>query len=393
MSELNLPSRALVSAPLGSRNGPKPLAPLEQPQRAALPLPQQIIRLFTGQYVPGKMLVVFTSQLSTMIGAGCDLCAALDSLSRQQGHPYMRKITRDLHDAVQAGQSFSQALAAHPDVFSPLYVTMIRAGETAGMLRSMLLGIQTMLRNHMRLRSAIRGALIYPCILMLVALTAIVVMTTFVLPRFAVIFQSSQAPLPLVTKIMLSSSQFVGNNWLALLAGIIAAIVGGYWVLTRNSVRPHLHAVLLRTPLLGPTLQLASVVRSIQTIGLLVKAGLPVADVLMLVRDLMGNVHYRDFYALLHEHITEGKQLAPDFEASTLFHPMVAQMIHVGEQSGTLPAVCMEIASLNEEEMQDRVKMLTTALEPMIIVFLGGFVGLIAVSVILPMFRLSSAIK
>ncbi|MEI8196947.1 MAG: type II secretion system F family protein, partial [Phycisphaerae bacterium] len=234
---------------------------------------------------------------------------------------------------------------------------------------------------------------LYPVILMLVALTAIIALPSCVLPRVSVIFQSSQAPLPLVTKIMLSSSQFIGNNWLAILGGIIAAILAGYWVLTRAVVRPHLHACLLRTPLLGPTLQLASVVRSIQTIGLLVKAGLPVADVLMLVRDLMGNVHYRDFYAQLHEHITEGKQLAPDFEASALFHPMVAQMINVGEQSGTLPAVCLEIASLHEEEMQDRVKMLTTALEPMIIVFLGGFVGLIAVSVILPMFRLSSAIK
>jgi type IV pilus assembly protein PilC len=350
-------------------------------------------RRLKGQHVSDKLLLVFTSQLCTMLSAGCDLCASLESLSRQEGHPYLRTIICDLHNSVQAGRSFSQSLAAHPDVFSSLYVTMIRAGETAGMLRSMLQGIQIMLRNQMRLTNSIRGALIYPAILSCVALTAIIVMTTFVLPRFAAVFEATKAPLPTITRVMLTSSSFVGAHCIALFSAALALVILVAWILTRPAVRPHLHAVLLRVPLLGKTLQLASVVRSIQTMGLLVKAGLPAADAIELVADLMANVHYRAFFTELHEHIKEGKPLAPDFETSTLFPAMVAQMMSVGEQSGTLPGVCAEISSLHEEEMQDRVKILTAALEPAIIVFLGAFVGLIAVSVILPMFRLSAAIK
>lgn len=399
MTEINLKNnrtgspqvfnKSTMPAPLmgKSTDQPQPLA------KTSIPVLGAVVRQLKGQYVPGKLLVVFTSQLSTMMGAGCDLCAALDSLSRQQGHPYLRYVIHDLQESVQAGKSFSQALAAHPQVFSPLYVTMIKAGETAGMLRVMLQGIQVMLRNQMRLTNSIRGALIYPAILFTVAITAVVVMTTFVLPRFAAVFRSSGASLPTITKVMLASSEFVGSHALLILAGLLLLFCLIGYILTRPSLRPSVHGFLLRIPLLGRTLQLVSVVRSIQTTGLLIKAGLPVADALLLVRDLMTNVHYRDFFTQLHGHITEGKSLAPDFEASALFPPMVAQMISVGEQSGTLPNVCMEIASMNEEEMQDRVKMLTTALEPAIIVFLGGFVGLIAISVILPMFRLSSAVK
>jgi len=231
----------------------------------------------------------------------------------------------------------------------------------------------------------------YPCILLLVATGAVTVMTTFVLPRFAAIFRTSNAVLPLPTVVMLAVSEFMGQHWMALLAGLVALIGLAIWGLSRPVVKPYTHAWVLKIPLLGKTLQISYVVRSIQMLGTLVKSGLPLADVLVLAGEMMPNMYYRQFFEQVREHIGEGKPLSPDFEKTTLFPPMVGQMISVGEQTGTLGAVCIEVTSYLEEELQERIKMLTTAIEPIIIVGLGGVVGFIAMSVILPMFRIGSA--
>jgi type IV pilus assembly protein PilC len=174
--------------------------------------------------------------------------------------------------------------------------------------------------------------------------------------------------------------------------GFLALLVGGLWLANHPSVRDTTHKWTLKIPFIGQTLRLAYVCRSIQTMGMLIKSGLPLAEALVLTRDMMPNVYYWRFFDRLRTHIGEGKSLSADFETTTLFPPMVTQMMSVGEQTGTLANVSLEIASFHEEELQGRIKVLTTALEPMIIVLLGGFVGFIAVSVILPMFKLSSTV-
>ncbi len=353
---------------------------------------QGIVRSLNGQKVSQKLLLVVTSQLSVMLSSGCDLCAGLEALSRQQTHPRLKKILTQLHEGVKSGQAFSQALAKHPDVFSPLYVTMIRAGESAGLLRHMLAALQIMIRNQMRIVSSIRSALMYPIILSCVAVTAIAVMTTFVLPRFAAVFRASHVPLPGTTQVVISGAEFIGAHIIAILLSLIVLVIGLISLVQVPSIKRHVHTWVLKTPILGKTLQLAYCCRSIQTIGMLIKSGLPLAESLVLTRDMMSNVHYWEFFEELRKHITEGKTLSADFERTTLFPAMVSQMISVGEQTGTLAQVCLEIASFHEEELQERIKVLTTMLEPIIIIFMGGFVGFIAVSVILPMFRLSSAI-
>jgi type IV pilus assembly protein PilC len=349
-------------------------------------------RSLLGQAVSQKMLLVITSQLSVMLSSGCDLCAGLEALARQQQHPTLKKILVDLHDRVKQGQSFSQALARHPEVFSDLYVTMVKAGESAGLLKHMLQALQVMIRNQMRVVGSIRSALMYPCILMCVAVGAIAVMTTFVLPRFAAVFRASNVPLPATTKFVIGCSEFMAAHFMAIGLGLIIFAMGAIWLLHHPAARDTVHKVSLKIPLIGKTMMLAYVCRSIQTIGMLIKAGLPLADALVLTRDMMPNVYYWRFFDRLRSHIGEGKTLTADFEATALFPPMVCQMVAVGEQTGTMAQVCLEIASFHEEELSERIKVLTTALEPMIIVVLGGFVGFIAVSVILPMFKLSSAV-
>ncbi|HUO07367.1 MAG TPA: type II secretion system F family protein [Phycisphaerae bacterium] len=351
-----------------------------------------LCRNVTGEAVSTKLLLVITSQLAVMLASGCDLCAGLEALSKQQAHPTLKKILADLHERVKQGQSFSQALSRHPDVFSDLYVTMVRAGESAGLLKHMLQALQVMIRNNIRIVSSIRGALMYPVILLLVAITAITVMTTFVLPRFAKIFEASHTPLPTTTKFVIGASQFLSAHFAAIGVGIFVLVIGGVWLLHHPAVRDTAHKMFLRIPLLGKTLMLAYVCRSIQTLGMLIKSGLPLADALVLTRDMMPNIYYWRFFDRLRTHIGEGKQLSSDFDSTTLFPPMVTQMISVGEQTGTLAQVCIEIATFHEEELQERIKILTTALEPIIIVLMGGFVGFIAVSVILPMFKLSSTV-
>jgi type IV pilus assembly protein PilC len=353
---------------------------------------ESLKRNLTGEAVSSKLLLVITSQLAVMLASGCDLCAGLEALSKQQAHPRLKTILADLHERVKQGQSFSQALAAHPDVFSDLYVTMVRAGESAGLLRHMLQALQVMIRNNIRVVGSIRGALMYPVILMLVAITAITVMTTFVLPRFAKVFQASNTPLPATTKFVIGASEFLSAHFITLAMGMVVLVIGGIWGLHHPSVRNTAHKYFLKIPLLGKTLMLAYVCRSIQTLGMLVKSGLPLAESIVLTRDMMPNIYYWRFFDELRAHIGEGKQLSTDFDATTLFPPMVTQMISVGEQTGTLAQVCVEIATFHEEELQERIKVLTTALEPIIIVMMGGFVGFIAVSVILPMFKLSSTV-
>ncbi len=349
-------------------------------------------RQLTGKAVAPKHLLVITSQLAVMLASGCDLVAGLDAISRQDSHKYLKSVTLDLRDSVRNGSSFSKALSKYPNVFNPLYVTMMRAGETAGLMKSMLQSLQIIIRNQMRIGSSIRSALMYPCILMGVALSAIVVMTTFVLPRFAGVFKSSNVPLPLPTVIVLNTSEYVGAHWYWFLGGFIALALSIIYAVRHPVIKPMVDRWILKVPLLGPTIVLSNVCRSIQTIGMLTKSGLPLADTLVLTRDMMGNTHYWNFFNKLHTNISEGKQLSTDFDNSTLFPAMAAQMIAVGEQTGTLPAVCLEVASFHEEEMQNRIKVLTTAIEPIIIVMLGGFVGFIAVSVILPMFKIASAV-
>jgi type IV pilus assembly protein PilC len=339
-----------------------------------------------------KMLLVVTSQLTVMLASGCDLCAGLDALARQQAHPHLKKILADLHSRVKQGQSFSGALAAHPAVFSDLYVTMVRAGESAGLLKHMLSALQTMIRNHIRVVSSIRSALMYPIILMCVALGAVTVMTTFVLPRFAKVFRDSHVPLPPTTMFVIGASEVLAKYFVWIVLGIIVSIIGFVWLLYHPAVRDMVHKWVLKFPLLGKTLQLSYVCRSIQTLGMLIKSGLPLAEALVLTRDMMPNIYYWRFFDQLRTHIGEGKTLSADFDATTLFPPMVTQMMSVGEQTGTLAQVCLDIANFHEEELQERIKIMTTALEPIIIVLLGGFVGFIAVSIILPMFKLSSSV-
>jgi type IV pilus assembly protein PilC len=349
-------------------------------------------RKLTGEAVSSKLLLVVTSQLAVMLSSGCDLCAGLDALARQQAHPHLKKIMADLHTRVKQGQSFSSALARHPEVFSDLYVTMIRAGESAGLLRHMLQALQTMIRNHIRVAGSIRSALMYPVILLCVAIAAIIVMTTFVLPRFAAVFRASHVPLPPVTTFVISASEFIQAHLASIACGILALVIGIIWLLHHPSVREVVHKWVLKLPLLGHTLILAYVCRSIQTLGMLIKSGLPLAESLVLTRDMMPNIYYWRFFDEVRTHIGEGKSLSADFEATTLFPAMVTQMMSVGEQTGTLAQVSLEIASFHEEELQERIKVLTTAIEPFIIVMLGGFVGFIAVSIILPMFKLSTSV-
>jgi type IV pilus assembly protein PilC len=349
-------------------------------------------RSLTGEAVSSKQLLIVTSQLAVMLAAGCDLCAGLDAMARQQAHPRLKKIMADLHDRVKGGQSFSSALAQYPEVFSDLYVTMVRAGESAGLLRQMLAALQIMIRNNIRIVSSIRGALMYPIILTCVAIGAITVMTTFVLPRFAKVFRDSHVPLPPITAFVIGGSEVLAHYFLWIILGVLALAAGTIWLLHHPAVSDWTHKWILKFPLLGLTLQLAYVCRSIQTLGMLVKSGLPLAEALVLTRDMMPNVYYWRFFDRLRAHIGEGKSLSSDFEVTTLFPPMVTQMMSVGEQTGTLANVSLEVASFHEEELQNRIKMMTTALEPLIIVMLGGFVGFIAVSIILPMFKLSATV-
>ena len=353
-----------------------------------------IKRSLTGEAISSKHLLIVTSQLSVMLAAGCDLCAGLEALARQQAHPTLKKVLIDLHTRVKQGQSFSAALARNTPKPSPISTSPWSAPVNPPvLLRQMLAALadhdsQQHPRGQLHPRRfdvsghpddrRHRGRhrhdhLRAPAL------------------REGISRFSRPAPPDHHLRDHRQRSarrQFpLDHPWAS-----SRLIVGGIWLLHQPAVRDTVHKWILKFPLLGQTLMLAYVCRSIQTMGMLIKSGLPLAEALVLTRDMMPNIYYWKFYERLRTHITEGKSLSADFEATTLFPPMVTQMMSVGEQTGTLAQVCNEVASFHEEELQSRIKVLTTALEPMIIVVLGGFVGFIAVSIILPMFKLSSTV-
>ena len=393
MNSLQYSYRSPSAAPPGnSQTGAATETAAGPPIKSGFAWVTSVKRTFLGQAVSQQLLLVMTSQLASMLAAGCDLCAGLDAVSEQEAHPTLKRILVDLRQRVEGGQSLSQALASHPEVFSNLYVTMVRAGESAGLLKHMLHALQLIIQNQKRIVNSVRAALMYPFILMIVAIGAIVIMTTFVLPRFAVLFEQSNVPLPAITRFVIHTSKYVSNHFVSLILASVGLAVAAVWLVHHPAIRPALHKWVLKIPLLGKTMQLAYVCRSIQSMGMLLKAGLPLSDVLVLTRDMMPNLYYWQFFNETRQHLNEGRPLSADFDATTLFPRMTRQMVAVGERTGTMPQVCLEIAAFHEEVLQRRIKVLATALEPLIILIMGAFVGFIAVSVIVPMFRLSSTV-
>ena len=339
-------------------------------------------------------LVIFTRQLSTMIDAGLPLVRGLDILATQNPNKKFKDIIIKVKEDVEAGSTFADALGKHPKVYSNLYVQLVRAGEAGGVLDIVLQRLSLYLEKMDSIKRQIKGALVYPSIVIGVAVLVLAIVIIFVVPVFAEMFKDMGTSLPTLTQIVVDLSSFIRHNILYILI-TIAAMVFFIGFLYRRSLKARrlFDAFLLRSWLIGPLILKTVVSRFCRTLATLTSGGIAILDGLDITAKASGNLITQEAILEARQAVSEGQTLAePLSTRPKLFPPMVVQMIAVGEQTGALDDMLNKIADFYEEEVDIAVAALLSALEPLMITFLGATVGIIVVSMYLPMFRLIGAL-
>jgi len=350
------------------------------------------VKISGGGRVKQKDILQLLAQLQLMIQAGTGLEDALQVLFESATNDCLRRAIEDIRERVKGGESFSQALGAHPRVFDMVTVRMIAAAEASGTLASMLGTIHELKVRQADVRRSVAMALAYPAVLLTVAMGALCVLFIWVLPKFAQVFAEVGAELPGVTRAVLGFSQFVGAHKIILAGAIVTLLVGGRALLALATVKYRLLRLLLRLPIIGQLIRHSNTARSLRLMGTLWRSGLPITEVTRMTSDTMRNPLYREFFDQLRQRLIDGKRIISSFAASDLFPPTVAPLIRTGEETGGTPTVLDALATYHEKETAALIKTMITLLEPAIIVLMAGGVGLVAVSVVVPLFRLSSAV-
>jgi type IV pilus assembly protein PilC len=342
-----------------------------------------------GAGVKPKELAVFTRQFSVMIDAGLPLVQCLEILAGQQENKTFQKVLTGTRSSVEGGATLSTAMRQYPKVFDALYVNMVEAGETGGILDTILQRLSTYIEKNVKLQRAVKSALVYPIGVMTVAAGVITLLLWKVVPIFATLFAGLGVALPLPTRVVIAMSNFVGSIFgliiLIAIAGTIFAIKTWYGTPQGRYV---IDASILRAPLVGTLLRKIAVARFTRTLGTLISSGVPILEGLDITAKTAGNAVVERALQKVRKALEEGKTLTDPLKETEVFPGMVTQMIGVGEQTGAMDAMLQKIADFYEEEVDAGVKDLLTALEPVMIVFLGLVVGGVVISMYLPLFSL-----
>lgn len=342
-----------------------------------------------GGGVNAKELAVFTRQFSVMIDAGLPLVQCLEILGGQQENKTFQKVLTGTRSAVEGGSTLSTAMKQYPKVFDALYTNMVEAGETGGILDTILQRLSTYIEKNVKLQRAVKSAMVYPIGVLTIAGGVIILLLWKVVPVFSTLFASMGVDLPLPTKIVIAASHFVGSIFgLLLVVGAVAIIIGlKVWYGTPQG-RLAIDTVILKLPVLGILMRKIAVGRFTRTLGTLIASGVPILEGLDITAKTSGNAVVERALNKVRKSLEEGKSLTEPLKESEVFPGMVTQMIAVGEQTGAMDAMLQKIADFYEEEVDAAVKDLLTALEPIMIVFLGGVVGGVVISMYLPLFTL-----
>ncbi|MCA9667661.1 MAG: type II secretion system F family protein [Myxococcales bacterium] len=352
------------------------------------------INITIGTGVKRRDVVVFARQLATMIDAGLPLVQCLEILGNQSDNKNFAKIIHDVRERVEGGASFSDALRSHPKIFDDLFVNLVAAGEVGGILDTILNRLATYMEKAMKLRSKVRGAMVYPIAIAFVAIGVVVVLLWKVIPTFETMFRDMGAgSLPGLTQFVMGVSKgFVRNIHLYAIAGVLLVVGYTAAMRTRRGKRMF-HALLLRLPIVGNVIRKVVVARFTRTFGTLLSSGVPILDAMEIVGKTAGNLVVQDAIMETRERVAEGKDVATPLMQSKVFPPMVVQMIGVGEQTGAMDQMLQKIADFYEEEVDVAVAALTSLLEPLMMVFLGGIVGFILIAMYLPIFEIAGNVK
>ena len=348
-----------------------------------------------GSGVDAKDLVKFVRQFATMIDAGLPLVQCLEILSNQEPNKIFQAALRDIKNTVEQGATFSDALRRHPKIFDDLFVNLVQAGEVGGILDNILNRLAVYIEKRVKLARQVKGALTYPIAVMCIMVIVMFVLMTFVIPAFEGMFAEFGAKdaLPRLTKVVIAISKGFVSYLPFTIAGIIGAIVGATYGYRNPRGKKLVHRVILRMPIMGPVMQKIAVARFTRTLGTLLASGVPILDALDIVAKTAGNVVVEEGLMYARARISEGKNMADPLAEIKIFPGMVVQMVAVGEQTGALDTMLNKIADFYEEEVDVAVASLTSLMEPILMVIIGSMVGVVLVSMYLPIFDLAGKIK
>jgi type IV pilus assembly protein PilC len=356
---------------------------------------QKRLKFKFGSGVDAKELVKFIRQFATMIDAGLPLVQCLEILSSQEPNPTFKAALVDIKQTVEQGATFSEALKRHPKIFDDLFVNLVHAGEVGGILDTILNRLASYIEKSVKLKRQVRGALSYPTAVICILIIVMIVLMTFVIPAFEGMFAEfgAKGALPKLTQVVIAiSNAFVGYLPF-IVVGAIAAVVAAIQFYKRPQGKRLVHKTLLKIPVLGSVLQKIIVARFSRTLGTLLSSGVPILDSITIVAKASGNMIVEEGLLYARDRISEGRNLAEPLGEMPVFPGMVVQMVAVGEQTGALDTMLTKIADFYEDETDVAVAALTSLLEPILMVVVGGVVGVVLIAMYLPIFELAGNIR
>jgi type IV pilus assembly protein PilC len=353
--------------------------------------PREIKLSFGAPKIEDKDVVIFTRQLATMIDAGLPLVQCLDILGSQTENQTLAKTIVQVRTDVESGSTFAEALRKHPKAFDNLYVNMVAAGEAGGILDTILQRLAAYMEKFAKIKKQIKSAMVYPSVIMFVAVAVVALLLVVVVPMLAAMFAEAGQALPLPTRIVVAASNFLkGWGGLSLLIGIVGGIVGiKQWRKTEKGLKIT-DAVALKLPIVGDLIRKVSVAKFTRTLGTLLTSGVPILEGLLIVARTAGNKIVEEAIVMTRTSVSEGKTLAEPLSKAKVFPAMVTQMIAVGEATGALDSMLTKIADFYDDEVDGAVATLTSMLEPILMIFLGTTVGFVIIAMYMPIFQMGS---
>ncbi len=343
--------------------------------------------------VASQDLIVFSRQLATLVSAGIPFLSSLGTIEKQSENPRLKAAIADIRRGVEAGASFSDALARHPRIFSKMYVSMIRAGETAGILDDILVRLALLAEHDADTRARVKTATRYPLIVVIAICAAFAFLVSFVIPKFASIFARFKTELPLPTRILIGINHVVQNYWYLILIGTVLLIWVAVWYLKTPAGRWQWDKVKLKLPVFGALFQKVALSRFARVFSAMQKSGISMMLTLEIAGETVGNVVIARAVETMSESLRDGKGLTAPMESSGLFPPLVIQMVAVGEETGKLDTMLNKVSDYYDMDVEYTLRNLSTMIEPILLLFVGGMVLFLALGIFLPMWDLMSLFK
>ena len=364
-------------------------------ERLSRPRERKQIVLLQRKRVKPKTLMIFTRQLATLIDSGLPLLRSLNVLAKQERDSVLKKTINKLADSVQGGSTFSEGLTQHRLIFNDLFVNMVKAGELGGVLELVLGRLAEFQEKATKIKNKVVAAMVYPIIVMTMAIGIMGFLLVFIVPKFEQIFHDmlGDKPLPAITTFVITVSKFVQNHWLVIIGALVAAVAGCKFANHTARGRSTIDRFKLRVPLFGDVIRKTAISRFSRTLGTLVTSGVPILQALNITRETAGNMVIAHAISQVHESVKEGESIVQPLEASGAFPPMVVSMIDVGEETGQLPEMLLKIADVYDDEVDSSVAAMTAALEPIMIVFLALVVGTIVIALFMPLISIISGLQ